>query len=562
MLRPAYPHWQSKAMFYKVRLLAGERNQLGIPCITLPPNPSSQDRTAAYDFVTQLAAHKRTGLVIPNGATFKIHGTEGVLFDTMPDIEHHNQQISYVALDFFSNLGRGTSSGGTGGSRALGQSQGKFFNLALQNVAAYIAQRFTQIDLRYWTIFNYGLDAPRPLLRVSNVQARSFEEVMEILTNGAQAGLVRSDKGIRAEVRNETGMPVETVDDVITARGVTDSVGPETGTVGAGTEQPENGQKGKGQEGDANSEALSETVMARQPAQPLVAPRAHPSPFFKEGDPEHLRHVYPNEAHVDFPAHWRALRGAEARIASVLRSQRGRAIRALANQMAKALIAGERPGDVRFERPDDLNAKLAAILDPLYAIGQSEVRAEHERLRKEQADRQLGRLADRQMGSGQVGNLSAELPISLSAQPPKQGGLFAQIAAQFFDEALENDATNAGISMLKKYGDSITDRNAGELADELFGAIDDNADGFIDTIADQSARGSFRKGRGDEFDQVADELERQGYKLQMIRVCAMEKESCDSCREANGQPLDPGEDITAIHEGPPDTCECEAMESI
>jgi hypothetical protein len=242
MLRPAYPHWQLKNMLYKVRSLAAERTGLGVVCITLPANASAEDRDKAYEFAKDFGAFKKTNLVLPFGATFKIHGVEGHEYDSMPDVVHHNEQISYVALDFFSNLGRGA--GGAAGNRSLGVSQGKFFNLALQNVASYVAQRFSQTDLRYWTVFNYGVDAPVPQLRVSNVQARSFEEVMEILTKGAEAGLVRSDKGIRAEVRNETAMPIETVEDVITARGVTDSVGPETGTVGAGAEQPE---PGKGQ---------------------------------------------------------------------------------------------------------------------------------------------------------------------------------------------------------------------------------------------------------------------------------------------------------------------------
>jgi hypothetical protein len=142
------------------------------------------------------------------------------------------------------------------------------------------------------------------------------------------------------------------------------------------------------------------------------------------------------------------------------------------------------------------------------------------------------------------------------------GGLFAQIAAQFFDETLENDAVNAGLDLLKRAGGTLAGRDAGAIADELFGAIEANSDGFCDTVADSAARGAFRAGRGDAFDALAAELEKQGYKLTMIRVCAMEKASCDSCKNANGQPLGPGEDITAIHEGPPDTCECMAVESI
>jgi hypothetical protein len=576
LTRAMYPHWFVKKHLERIDAIACERNSLGVPMIMLPPNPSRQDVQTAQNWVTSLAAHEKTGLSLPNGAEFKIVGIEGRIREIIPSLEYHKKQIAFSVLAMFLELGQGQTGSG---SHAVGGVQSDMFLLSVQTQADQVAARIRNGTIRRLVEWNFGPDAPVPLLIPANVQGRSIETMAETIHNLADCGaLVFDIQGVNQNL-GELGFKDLASSDLkpdqlvlgprVTIEGVND---PAT-MAGKMPQQPNMDQqdsqdqpggqtaKDKGQKQlSVLSGQLSVEKLARQPSNPLVAPRAHPSPFFREGDPEHLRHVYPHEQHVDFPAHWKALRGAEAKLAAMMRAWRPLAIRELANSMAKALLHGKPPKSVSLDGDGGggLTKRLESILTPLYEFGQSEVRAEHGRL-IEQARKAAG-FGTRDSGLGAAETLA----LSPSSQPPgpKKGGLFAQISAQFFDEALENDATNAGISMLKKYGDAIGDQDAGTLADELFGAISENSDGFCDTIADMGARGDFRAGRDDAFDALAKELEKQGYKLQMIRVCAMEKASCASCRDANGQPLAPGEDITAIHEGPADTCECEAMESI
>ena len=108
--------------------------------------------------------------------------------------------------------------------------------------------------------------------------------------------------------------------------------------------------------------------------------------------------------------------------------------------------------------------------------------------------------------------------------------------------------------------DHIGSQDAGELADELFTSIDDNSDGFIDGLAAQATRGTFRGGLSAEAQAIDDEMVKLGIKTQWVRSCAFEKDSCQSCEDADGQPIDPDDDLTMIHEGPPDTCECRPVE--
>jgi hypothetical protein len=214
VLRPAYPHWYVKNQLYRIDAIAAERNSLGVPVIVLPAGFSKEDHDAAVNFVTQLAAHERTGVVLPNGATFEILGIKGALKDLNPSIQHHNEQISVQALAMFLNLGRTES-----GSRSLGREHNKFFMLSLQNVANKIAELITNTTIRRLVYFNYGLDAPCPRLVAANVQARALEDIVDALTRFAAAGLVVSDRGLRARLREDLALPVETQEGVVATGG-------------------------------------------------------------------------------------------------------------------------------------------------------------------------------------------------------------------------------------------------------------------------------------------------------------------------------------------------------
>ncbi len=205
--RAMYPHWYIKTSLYRIDAIACERNALGIPVFKLSPGFSKEDHDAAYNYVTQLAAHESAGLVEPPGdpvSGLRIVGTQGRVREVMPSIQHHNQQISMAALAMFMNLGTSES-----GSRALGKEHSDFFLLALQNLADQIAYKISATSIRRLVYFNFGEDAPCPRLLASNVQARSLEDIADALTRFAQAGLVVSEENLRRFVREQLALPEE-----------------------------------------------------------------------------------------------------------------------------------------------------------------------------------------------------------------------------------------------------------------------------------------------------------------------------------------------------------------
>ncbi len=211
ILRPAYPHWYVKNHLYRIAAIGLERNHVGVPVITLSPGHSKEDQATAYNFVTQLAAHEKTGIVLPHGATFEIVGVKGMLTEKTMEmmINHHNEQITVQALATFLNLGRTAS-----GSRALGQTSTKFFMLAIQNVANLIAETITQTTIKRLVYYNFGEDAPCPRLVAANVQARALEDIIDAIQKLGQVGAFVADRPVRNKIRTELGLPEEVSEEI------------------------------------------------------------------------------------------------------------------------------------------------------------------------------------------------------------------------------------------------------------------------------------------------------------------------------------------------------------
>lgn len=227
--RAMYPHWYIKSKLYRIDAIANERNALGIPVFRLAPGFASQDKEAAYSFVTQLAAHEATGLVEPPGdATtgFRIAGYEGRLRDVMPSIQHHNEMISRAALNTFMDLGQSAH-----GSRALGASATDFFMLGLQSVADQIALDITCSTIRRLVSLNFGDSAPCPRLVAGNVQAHSVADMTGNLVSLAQQGLIVSENNLRKHIREKLALPEESAEGIVATRGETIDIGTLAGTV-------------------------------------------------------------------------------------------------------------------------------------------------------------------------------------------------------------------------------------------------------------------------------------------------------------------------------------------
>jgi hypothetical protein len=224
--RAMYPHWYIKSKLYRLDAIRCERNSLGLPTWRLGPGFSSQDREAAYRFVTQFASHEATGVVEPPGEIHEglhikgIEGGSGATVDLLPSIQHHNEMISRAALNTFMDLGQSTH-----GSRALGESATDFFMLGLQALADQIALDITHSTIRRLVALNFGDDAPCPRLVAGNVQARSVAAITQDLVSLAGFGLVISENNIRKHIREKFALPEESAEGIVATKGETIDIG-------------------------------------------------------------------------------------------------------------------------------------------------------------------------------------------------------------------------------------------------------------------------------------------------------------------------------------------------
>jgi hypothetical protein len=204
MLRPAYMHWYIKHQLYRIDAIAGERNGLGVPTIEQGPNAAREDRESAEKWVTQLAAHEKTGVSLPNGWKFSLKGVEGNVRDLYNSVQHHNIEISRTALAFFMNLGLGPRAGG---NRSLGESQTDFFFLAAQATADHIARVISATAVKRLVRYNWGNIERFPVLTVSNLRARSFDQVLDMLARLAQSRVVAPFPELAQYICHELGLP-------------------------------------------------------------------------------------------------------------------------------------------------------------------------------------------------------------------------------------------------------------------------------------------------------------------------------------------------------------------
>jgi len=580
--RAMYPHWYVKSQLYRIDAIANERNALGIPVFKLAPGFSKEDKEAAYNFVTQLATHEATGLVEPPGDQYtglRIVGYEGRLRDVMPSIQHHNTMISIAALAMFMQLGQE----GRGGSRALGESHGSFFLLALQNLADQIAATITATSVRRLVAYNFGDGAPVPRLVAANVQSRDISELADVLTKFATAGLAISDEDLRSFIRQELALPAETkalAGAVAAPRGLTIA--------------DENDIKAGGEiQGKGAGQVEGETVAQGSPSNPAVRKadgkgqmselfsrprslrdreRTVASPFWaadKGHDPD-LRMVHPGETHIDFPAHQAALTRTETAVKQILRSPQNDIVRSVAKKMAAAIKAGEKPTSVSLDHDQRLQAEIAGELTRAYAAAGRHVRDEHERLRGpspgpsghplpmgEGYESKLFSLSPGERVPEVRGRVRGQLVETAAAQRPN---LIASIAVQDVMQDVLNAAAHAANDLART--GRVGAMSAGQIADWLFGAINDTAyvDDGIERAAGEAARDAWRSGRSDEFKALTEEMARQGLTLHTIRVSVLEKNTCDPCKNEDGEDWDPAKPLSDICDGG-SLCQCELMES-
>ncbi|KPV42013.1 phage portal protein family protein [Alicyclobacillus ferrooxydans] len=203
-LRAAYKHWYIKDALYRIVAVGVEKGLIGTPYATLPKGTSDTDRTRILETLTAMRVAEEAGATFPEGVTVSILEGKSNAVNAMPFIEHMDTQIARSMLAQFINLG--TMSSASGGSYALGNTMVGMFVMGLEAIAGYIAGE-VQKDIEQLVEWNFGKDAPVPILKHGSINIDSVTDRMTAIAALGSGHLLNPDESLENALRGMMGIP-------------------------------------------------------------------------------------------------------------------------------------------------------------------------------------------------------------------------------------------------------------------------------------------------------------------------------------------------------------------
>lgn len=169
LLRTAYKHWYYKDNLYKIDGIQKERHGMGFPTVTLPPNYTQADKTAAQTLVKSIRTNEEAGAVLPPGFELKFADIAGQPVNVMESIDHHNAQIMLNVMVQFLLMGISQ-----GGGRATSGSHQDMFTKSLRYVANLICQIMNLYVVPQLVAYNFDT------LEFPEMQVRNIGETKDL----------------------------------------------------------------------------------------------------------------------------------------------------------------------------------------------------------------------------------------------------------------------------------------------------------------------------------------------------------------------------------------------
>lgn len=202
VLRAAYKSWLLKDRLLRLETVGIDRNSLGVPVYTNPPNATSEDIEKGRQMATSYRAGDGSGASLPFDSKLNLLGVSGQLADPRPAIEYHDSQIGKSALAHFLNLD------GKGGSYALAAEQAELFTTALTAAARAVSDTASQHIVEDLVDWNWGSDVPAPLVTHDSI-AESQLAVATALRTLVDAGVILPDRSLEEHIRRGLDLPAK-----------------------------------------------------------------------------------------------------------------------------------------------------------------------------------------------------------------------------------------------------------------------------------------------------------------------------------------------------------------
>ena len=535
ILREMYQHWFTKAALYKIDAIAAERNGMGVPVGTLPPNAGKEDRERFQNFLQMLAVHQRAYLMLPNGGDFDLKGVIGQVRDCKESIAHHNMQISMAGLAQFMIMGQ---SGRGSGNRSLGETMSDFFYLSLQTLANQVGDAFSDNTIARLARYNYGPTVRPPRLVPQQLIAMKFETVSMALSQLGAAGLLTWDPDIELWVRQKMGAPAMDRAELVRLKQAATTSGPGPGkgpgggpaagnaaAPGAAADGSGGGASGaaggpeKGKDKSLREEVTEPGASAAKGAGPDLAASEINSnsrvPTKREagsiGSPAFRR----AEKCLAAAEILSALDKGRDDVAAALRRARPRVQAEIVNKLVNTPVRNLHR--VSIAADEKLLAEVEEILRGIADFGIQQVADERARQR-----------------AGKEPGTAAEIRQVVAADRNRdQVGLYADAVVSKFENNLTARAATAAANRMRKTGGDTK----GEVIQGIGADLDGQSDKWIDGVAGEGANEAFAEGRSEGFDQYRDEISRY------IQSAMLDINTCEACAATDGMEAESEDDL-------------------
>lgn len=222
MLRPLYGNYLIQQRLMRVDATKHERNGMGVPIAKATvAEVGRRALQMAAKMATKLRAGQNSGGALPYGMDIDLKGVQGNLPDTLASIKYHDEAMARGLLAMFLQLGQTET-----GSRALGGEFIDFFALALDAIATWYANVFTNYVLRKWVMWNVGESSPTPKLTFTSLPPElAAADLVALIEKGA----IHMDEDTEAWVRGRYRIPQATTPRPIVPTASTTPPAPATG---------------------------------------------------------------------------------------------------------------------------------------------------------------------------------------------------------------------------------------------------------------------------------------------------------------------------------------------
>lgn len=208
ILRPVYKSWSYLTKLEKLDAIRHERQNVGIPKITLPENSTDADIEKAEVILAHLSSHEKGYLVLPFGWAFAWDTSgQGTGTDVRTRIQDLKRDIADNVLAGFMALGNGDT-----GSYALADTQVDQYLLQLEVDASYIAETINEgsdgvSHVRRLVDNNFGPQRLYPVCRAKNLKSKDWGQILSYIVQLVQQGTLRKSSELENRIRQMLELP-------------------------------------------------------------------------------------------------------------------------------------------------------------------------------------------------------------------------------------------------------------------------------------------------------------------------------------------------------------------